>query len=299
MTRLVVVELRQLEHFVAVAEEQSFTRAAQRLSYVQSALSVSIQSLERELGIRLFDRTTHRVVLTDAGESLLEPAKRTLDSVEDARDAVAAVKGVIRGTLRIGIMQSFRFLDVPDLLGRFHREHPGVEIRTRPAAGGSASLLEQLRNGDLDMVFAALTDAVPAELSVTPLAFEEIVFVSNEELARPGEGPLPLRDLAEETFVDFPVGWGVRTVIDRAFTDEGVNRRITIESADVATSLQLVQSGLGVALIPPSLVSPTDQGLRTRTLEPRIGWHVAMVTPKTRVSNAARAFIEIVLSTIG
>ena len=93
------MELRQLNHFVAVAEEQSFTNAARRLSYVQSALSVSIQSLERELGVRLFERTTHRVALTDAGDALLPSARQILASVEQTRDIAAALRGVLRGCL--------------------------------------------------------------------------------------------------------------------------------------------------------------------------------------------------------
>src|SRR5260370_11410378 len=141
------VDIRQLEQFVAIAEERSFTRAARRLSYVQSALSVSIQSLERELGVRLFDRTTHRVALTDAGEALLPSAHQTLASVEQTRDVAAALKGVLRGTLRIGLMQSFAFLDVPDLLGRFHRQHPAVQIQVRPSAGCSLALLPELTRG--------------------------------------------------------------------------------------------------------------------------------------------------------
>ncbi len=142
---LATVEIRQLAQFVAVAEERSFTRAAQRLGYVQSALSVSIQSLERELGVRLFDRTTHQVQLTDAGEALLPSARQTLASAEETRDVAAALRGVLRGTLRIGLMQSFTFLDIADLLGEFHRQHPAVEIQVRPSAGGSVALAAELQ----------------------------------------------------------------------------------------------------------------------------------------------------------
>src|SRR5271155_2936066 len=105
MTTLAGVELRQLSHFVAVAEEGSFTRAARRLNYVQSALSVSVQALERELGVRLFERTTHRVTLTGPGAEILPAARRTLTAAEETRDIAAAVKGVLRGRLRVGIMQ--------------------------------------------------------------------------------------------------------------------------------------------------------------------------------------------------
>src|SRR6202790_2828543 len=109
------MELRQLEHFVAIAEEGSFTKAARRLNYVQSALSVSVQALERELSVRLFDRTTHRVTLTGAGQALLPGARGTLAAAEEIRDIAAAVRGVLRGTLRVGIMQSLPFADVPHL----------------------------------------------------------------------------------------------------------------------------------------------------------------------------------------
>src|ERR1700742_1413176 len=94
------MELRQLEHFVAVAEDESFTRAARRLGYVQSALSVSVQSLERELSVRLLDRTTHRVRLTDAGEALLPSARKAVAAADEIRNGAAAMKGLLRGTLR-------------------------------------------------------------------------------------------------------------------------------------------------------------------------------------------------------
>src|SRR3979490_507345 len=117
------VELRHLEHFVAVAEERSFTRAAARIHLVQSALSVSIRSLERELGSRLFKRTTHPAELTDAGGALLVEARRTLAAAEAARDAVAAVHGGVRGTVRVGIMNSLASLvDLGNLLASSNQD---------------------------------------------------------------------------------------------------------------------------------------------------------------------------------
>ena len=102
------VELRQLEYFVAVAEEQNFTRAAARLHVVQSAVSAAVKTLERELGASLLDRNSKRVRLTDAGAALLPRARIALDAARDARDAVAEVHGGLRGTLRIGTMTSIR-----------------------------------------------------------------------------------------------------------------------------------------------------------------------------------------------
>ena len=120
------MELRHLEYFVAVAEEQNFTRAAARLHIVQSAVSAAVKTLERELDARLLDRNSKRVLLTDEGRALLPRARSVLDAARDAADAVAEVRGALRGTLRMGTLTSIRLIDLPGLLGEFHRRHPGV-----------------------------------------------------------------------------------------------------------------------------------------------------------------------------
>jgi DNA-binding transcriptional LysR family regulator len=287
------VEIRQLEQFVAVAEEQSFTRAARRLSYVQSALSVSIQSLERELGVRLFDRTTHRVALTDAGEALLPYARQTLASVEQTRDIAAAVNSVLRGTVRIGIMQSFAFVDVAGLLGRFHRQHPEVEIHIRPSVGGSRALVEELRRGGIDIAFVSVMGD-PVGVTTTELGVEDLHLVGVPELLPPKRTRVGLRGLAEASFVDFPPGWGVRAAVDQAFSAAAVNRQVSIEVADVGTCLQLLRAGLGLALLPRSVLQG-DDGLETRRLAAPLTWRVVMAVPSNQPRRAAaHAFAELV-----
>jgi DNA-binding transcriptional LysR family regulator len=119
------MELRHLEYFVAVAEERNFTRAAARVHIVQSAISSAIKSLERELGTPLLERTSRRVLLTDAGTVFLPKARATLDAARDARDAVDEVRGGLRGMIRIGTMTSVSLVDVPALLGRYHQRWHG------------------------------------------------------------------------------------------------------------------------------------------------------------------------------
>jgi len=155
------MELRHLQHFLAVAEEQSFTRAAGRIHLVQSALSVSVRSLERELGARLFDRTTHSVQLTSAGEALVVEARRTLAAAEAARDAVAAVRGGVRGTVRVGIMHSLALIDLAGLLTRYHREHPEVRLVPSPAEGGSVELALDRCRGDAARLPAGSSSGAP------------------------------------------------------------------------------------------------------------------------------------------
>ncbi len=128
------MELRHLEYFVAVAQELSFTRASRRLHVVQSGVSSAIQSLERELGVPLFDRNRHRVSLTDAGQALLPEARATLAAAQAAREAVSEARGGLRGTVTVGTTLAVGPLDLPELLGRFHATHPGVTVRLRLAS---------------------------------------------------------------------------------------------------------------------------------------------------------------------
>lgn len=293
------MELRHLEHFVAVAEDGSFTRAARRLSYVQSALSVSVQALERELGVRLFDRTTHRVEPTAAGEALLPAARRVLGGVEEIRDLAGSFRGVLRGRLRVGLMQSFAFADLPRVLGEFHRLHPEVELQLRPATGGSVALVDELRQGTIDLAFVALLDA-PSGITTTPLGSEDLVLVAAPDRAPRGRGRIGLDALNEVSFVDFPVGWGIRTVTDQAFAAAGLERRVTIEAADVSTLLQLVEAGLGVALVPPSIVRSGERDLVQRPLGTAITWHVVMAMAGGRAQKeAARALADMVVDRLG
>lgn len=290
------MELRHLEQFLAVAEEQSFTRAAARLHVVQSALSVSVRALERELGGRLFDRNTHRVELTDAGRALVPEARRTLAAAEAARDAVAAVHGGVRGSVRIGIMHALSLIDLAALLTRYHRERPQVQLVPRPAQGGSAELAADVEEGRLDLAFAALPGAYPATLSAHLLAAEEMV------LACPPGHPLakrrriPLADLDGERFVEFPAGWGTRLAADRLFAEAGLQREIAVEVADVPNVTDLVRAGFGFALLPSSMV-PASRGLPVRHVRPGPVFRVSLITPKLRpLSAAARALADLVMA---
>src|SRR5450755_745168 len=132
------MELRQLAHFLAVAEARHFTRAATRVHVTQSSLSSSIRSLERELGSDLFVRSTRRVELTEAGRALLPAARRSVAAAEEGRDAVAGVRGLVRGQLAIGAIATVGPVNLPALLARYHRRHPAVAIRMHHA--GVASL---------------------------------------------------------------------------------------------------------------------------------------------------------------
>lgn len=288
------MELRQLEYFVAVAEEKNFTRAAARLHIVQSAVSATVKALERELGTPLLDRNSKRVLLTDAGAALLPRARATLDAARDAADAVAEVRGGLRGTLRVGTMTSIRLIDLPALLGEFHRRHPGVLLQTTAGPSGSQGLVEALLERRLDLAFVSLPGPRPPGLTLIDLAASvlDLVVPAGHPLAR--RERVRIAELAGLDFVDSPVGYGNRAVVDRAFTVASVPRRVAVEITDVGTGVDYVRNGLGVALLPRFFLADAP-GVATLTVEDAdLRWPLSLAVPADRGPGAAaRAMIAL------
>ena len=152
------MELQQMRYALAIAEEQSFTRAAERCFVVQSALSRQIKSLESELGLTLFARTSRKVKVTPAGEAFLEQARLCLQAADRAKVEAAAAQGEVRGTLTIGVIPTVTAVDVAAVLGQFHRRHPDVRVHVR--SGGSDAFLHRIADGRLDAAFLGLAEAV-------------------------------------------------------------------------------------------------------------------------------------------
>jgi DNA-binding transcriptional LysR family regulator len=286
------VELRHLEYFVAVAEEEHFTRAAERLHVAQSGLSASIRALERELGAPLFVRSTRRVGLTEAGRALLAEARRTLASVAAARNAVAAVQGLLRGTVCIGTEQCLGVIDLPAVLARFRAVHPGVEIRLRQA--GSAGLVEEIREGAMDLAFVAAPRA-PAGVALTPLASEPMMLVCHPDHPFTAHETVEWCHLEDETFVDFHTDWGARQVTDRAFGASGLQRRVALEVNDVHSLLDLVAQDLGVALVPRPIAYKRNTVRALALREPPPAWLVSVAVPVGGPANpATEALLKVV-----
>jgi DNA-binding transcriptional LysR family regulator len=291
------VELRHLEYFVAVAEERSFTVAAARLHVVQSAVSAGVKALERELAERLLDRTPRRVDLTDAGAALLPKAQATLDAARDARDVVAEVRGGLRGTVRVGTMTSVGLLDVPGLLGEFHRRHPGVLLRLTAAPSGSRGLVDALIERRLDLAFVSWPGQPPPQLQLTELARAPMVLVLPVGHPLAGRAEVPITDLADLDFIDSPIGYGNRGVADRAFESAGIRRRVSIEITDIATATTYVRNGLGIALLPRFAIGSEPGVVALPVAGAGLEWPLSLAAPKDRaLSSATRALLELIRS---
>ncbi|MFJ6670738.1 LysR family transcriptional regulator [Actinosynnema sp. NPDC091369] len=284
------MELRQLEYFVAVAEECHFTRAARRMHVAQSGLSASIRALEVELGAPLFVRSTRQVELTQAGRALLVEARRVLGTIDAARDAVAAVQGLLRGTLAVGSIQCLHAVHLPAVLARFHELHPGVELRLRQA--GSGELVDLVRTGRLDLAFVTSGRAVE-DLRASTLSSEPLVLACAPELPFAERESVRLAELAGQSFVDFNRDWGTRDDVDRALATAGVDRKVAVEVNDVHSLLDFVGFGLGVALVPASFAAKQTRARFVDLVDAPTAETSVVTTPT--VSAAASVLLDMVL----
>ncbi|MBT0770651.1 LysR family transcriptional regulator [Kineosporia sp. J2-2] len=289
------MELRHLEYFVAVAEEENFTRAAQRLHIVQSAVSAAVKSLEKELGARLLDRAARRVTLTDAGAELLPRARATLDAAREARDAVARVRGGLGGSLRIGVLISIRVVDVPAVLGEYHRRHPGVQLYTRVSPTGTQGLVQLIIDRRIDLAFVTPSGQTWPGIRLIELARSDLRLTLPVGHPLAGQASVTMAQLADLDFIDSPAGFGNRAAADRAFATAGLRRRVTIEITELAIGPDYVRNGLGVALFPQFAVEGVPGVVSLPVADADLSFPVALAVPDDRpVSAAARALIQLV-----
>ena len=288
------MELRQLATFVAVAEEGSFTRAADRLHVVQSAVSAGVRNLEKELGVMLFDRSTHRVKLTDAGRALLPEARATLAAAQAAKDAVDEARGGLRGRVMLGTMQAqgMRAIDLAGILAAFRAEHPAVEVEIRHV-GGSSEMAHEVREGRLDLAFVALPGDGPSGLELIPLAREPIMLAVAAGHPLADSADIELAAVRDETLVDLPTGWGIRMAVDRSFVAAGVTRTVTYEVNDTATMIDFIRNGLAIGLLPRSLVETIEDIAFVTIRDHPPQFQTAIAIPANRLLAAAtRAMLE-------
>jgi len=288
------MDLRQMAHVVALSEERQFTRAAALSGVSQSGLSASIRSLEDELGTALFTRTTRRVEPTEAGHALLPHARSMLEQATAARDAVVQASRELSGTLRLGAEQCLGLVDVGALLERFHRRYPQVQIEF--TQDGSHALVAQVREGALDVALVATSDHLGA-LVQTELGREPLVVLLPPGHPLAGHSRLGWRDLAGEEFIDFHPSWALRPLNDTAFAAAGVHRRVGLSVNDVHTLLDLVDRGLGVAVVPLHVAAKPQARRLIRVPLPEQGapdWVVSVVAaPWDRATSPAPHLLEL------
>jgi LysR family transcriptional regulator, transcription activator of glutamate synthase operon len=245
---MAAMELRQLRAFVQVTHAGTFTRAAEELHVAQSAVSQAVGRLEAELGFELLRRTSRGVELTEAGTAVFERAREIVAGADAIRSDLAALRGLLEGTVALGTMLPPGPIDLPGLLASFHAAHPGIAVHVRE--GSAPDILAALRRDELDVAFTGVEPgALDDGLAGERMLGEELLLI-----APPGGDTLTLAGLDGAPFVGYRRGSALRETVDDALRAAGAAPQIVFESDELVSVRELVARGLGASIVPRSTV---------------------------------------------
>lgn len=286
------MELRQLVYAEAVARHRHFTRAAEELHVAQSALSHQIRRLEAELGTELFERTSRRVVPTEAGEAVAARARRVLAEIEGVRDELDELEGLVRGRIAVGALLPAGGIEVTTVLARFKHAFPGIEVGLRE--GTAADMLALLEADELDVAFSLVAGEVADGVEALRVSEEQVVAAFPPGTA-PGAERVTAGDLAGVPLATPRSGSAIKAVADQFFARAGKQFNVSLESGDPYLIRCLVSDGFGAALLPASLARRDGPPVDTRPLRPSVRLPVYLLWRRGRHrSVAAQAFIDFV-----
>lgn len=290
------MELRHLRYFVAVAEERSFTRAAERLGIKQPPLSTQIKQLEQELGTRLLRRLTRGVELTDAGTLFLEEARGILGHVDRAEREVRRRARGETGHIKIGSAGATYFHPIiPAIIKEFHQKYPNISIS--PEASNTATLMVRLKLGHIDLAFIRCEHEDQPGVKEFALAQENWVAVVSAEHRLAGRSIVPLRDFSGEPMVMFPraINPHVYDWLVARFEQAGLKPKITTSAPQLVSVLPMVAAGLGISVIPWSAGRIRVEGVKTLALEKsdQILTEITIAYRSNETSPAVRNFVAV------
>lgn len=257
------MEIRQLRAFISIAELGTFTAGARRVHVTQAAISMQIRQLENELGAKLFIRAPRRVMLTEAGEQLLQRARQILRDHDAAVDEIAELAGAERGRLRVGSASAMVTTDVlPKLLKDLRKQHAGAEVTV--ASGTSEALVQQILAGELDVAFVSL----PVEargINTERLSQDQLVAVASPRHRLAKQRTISAYTLAGEKLILGERGGNTRRLIDQFFAQAGVTLHVSMELSRQAAIRRMVEEDMGVGIVPLQTVSDAvDKGRLVR-----------------------------------
>lgn len=253
------MDLRQLEYFVAVAEEANFTRAAKRVHISQSGISAQVRQLERELGAELIDRSTRAATLTPAGVAALGPARAALAAAASVRQAVDDVNELMRGRLAVAMVTACTVTPFFDALAAFHLAHPGVEITL--SEDSSDRMVDQVRAGLVDLALVGCAEVPPGDLESLSIVSEGLVALVPDDHALAKRRRVTLAQVVAHSLVCLPPGTGTRTVLDRACAAHGLQPTVALQASAPDAVVDLARRGLGLAILSESMATQHDDHL--------------------------------------
>jgi DNA-binding transcriptional LysR family regulator len=283
---------RRVRYFLAVVDEGSVTRAAERLHVAQPSLSQALRAFETELGAPLFHRAGRGVRLTAAGEAFVGPARQIIRAIDDGRNVIGGVVELREGTLEIAALATLAADPMATLIGEFRDRYPGVEVRVlEPEGPGGIRAL--VRDGVCELGAAHLPLA-GAGLIAHSLGEQELLFVLPPGADAHEGRALGARELAHTPLVVTPPGTSTRVLLEQALAAVDVTPQIAVVTAAREAIVPLVLAGAGAALLPAPLTREAQRrGAIVRAARPKITRQVGLVHRDSPLSPAAGAFLKL------
>jgi DNA-binding transcriptional LysR family regulator len=290
------LEIRQLQTFIAIKNAGSFAQAAEHLGYTQPSLTAHIQSLERELNVKLFDRLGHRIRLTREGEDFTTYAEQILKLVDEATDTM--YKKASCGKIIVGASETFSVVRLPSLLKEFREKHPSVDIELK--FGDIGKFYTDLKNNLID-ISIILTDKVPyPNLSTEILCPEPMSIISSVDHSLAKQVAIDISDFSSVDFIITQEGCAYRTFIESLLKNNDIKPRSFMKVKNIEAIKQFVISGLGLAILPKVYIEKevTDNLLTELPWNgPDFGMYTQLVYHKDKwLSPVMISFLELIRS---
>ncbi len=246
------MNLSQLKAFLAVAQDRSFSRAAEKLYLTQPAVSKQIQALEEALGMRLFDRVGRSILLTQAGNILHDHAHIAFQTLEEARETINQLRGLQRGHLRISAASTIGTYMLPQPLGELKAQFPGIEISL--AITNKARVVQQVLSHEVELGFVG-PPVEPAELEMEEYLLDELVLIMAPTHRLAQEESVGVAELVEEVFILREQGSGTREIMEEELGRVRVSLKKAMELGSTEAIKQAVAANLGVSIVSKFAIS--------------------------------------------
>lgn len=292
-SRASAISLRQLRAFVAVAQTSSMTRAAQRLHLSNSALSMLISSLEGDLGIRLFDRTTRSLTLSEAGRELLPAVEQVFGNLDAAFEGLRQFSNRRSSRFALATSPLLAATLMPTLLAQFKKHHPDVRVDLWDLPVGE--IAQTVRSGQADMGICTADMDTP-DLASSTLYQDRLVLCCLPDHPLAKRRAVRWEELTSEPLAALRQGSGLRTLVDQGFAHSGVPANLAYEVTQVSTAVGLVEAGLAVSVLPSyALASTRNHGVKGIALTaPAVARDiVALTLPQRQLPAACEAFLSL------
>lgn len=273
------MEIRNITTFLKVAATQNFSKAAEQLGYSQSAVTIQIQQLERELQTQLFERIGKRVYLTESGQEFVSYANQVMNAVEQAA-AFSGEKNAVKGKLRIGGVESVCTTLIPELILELHEKFPEIELIIR--SGTTDELIELAKRNELDFVFTLDKKFNHPEWVCASQTVEEIIFVAPKDQKR---SEVPIEELVQKPFILAERGAAYQYELERLLAEQELRIEPILEIGNTETIIKLVKRGIGFSFLPKYTVSyelETGQLVQIQTNLPVVTMYCQLLYHKNK-----------------